>query len=60
METQALRDACISGVAAARREPALCEEARLPVVRDACYMILVVQFAADPEDACTGDPVSAE
>jgi len=70
-ETQALRDACISGVAAARREPALCEEARLPVVRDACYMNLVVQFAADPalcgriankslHDACTGDPVSAE
>jgi hypothetical protein len=70
-ETQALRDACVSGVAIAQRDPDLCEEARLPVMRDACYMNLVVQFAADPtlcgrianktlHDACTADPVSAE
>ena len=47
-ETQALRDACISGVAAANRDPALCQAAILPVMRDACYMTLVVQFDADP------------
>lgn len=47
-ETQALRDACISGVAAANRDPALCKATILPVMRDACYMTLVVQFDADP------------
>lgn len=47
-ETQALRDACISGVAAANRDPALCKATILPVMRDACYMTLVVQFEADP------------
>ena len=47
-ETQALRDACVSGVAIARRDPGLCRQAGLSVIRDSCYMMLVVQFGADP------------
>ena len=46
-ETQALRDACLSGVAIARRDPGSCEPIRVPVFRDSCIMMLVVQFGAD-------------
>ena len=46
-EGQAMRDACLSGVAIARREPAGCEMVESPVIRDSCYMMLVVQFGAD-------------
>ena len=48
-EGQAMRDACLSGVAIARREPAGCEMVESPVIRDSCYMMLVVQFGADPK-----------
>jgi hypothetical protein len=47
-ETQALRDACVSGVAIARRDPDLCEQASLPLIRDSCLMLLVRQHGFDP------------
>lgn len=46
-ETQVLRDACLSGVAIARRDPGLCKPISIPVIRDSCFMTLVVQFGAD-------------
>ena len=47
-QTNAMRAACVSGVAAARRDPALCEQIELTAARDSCYLMLVVQFQADP------------
>ena len=44
-----MRDSCISGVAAATRSPQLCEQVQLNVVRDACFLIQVVEFDAAPE-----------
>ncbi len=43
------RDSCISGVAAATRNPRLCEQVQLDVVRDACFLIQVVELNAAPE-----------
>jgi hypothetical protein len=47
-EAQALRDACVSGVAIARGDPELCEEASLAASRDACILLLVLDHGADP------------
>ena len=47
-QTNAMRAACVSGVAAARRDPALCEHIELTAMRDSCYLTLVVQFQAHP------------
>jgi len=45
--TQALRGACIAGVAVARKAPEVCAEAPLPPLRDACYLMLVTQKNLD-------------
>ena len=47
-ETLTLRDACIAGVAVARRDPEVCGGAELPALRNACYMLLVMDHGADP------------
>jgi hypothetical protein len=66
-ETRALRDACLSDVAAVLEESALCERVLLAGVRDSCYL----EIARTTDDAslcdrigdpglnslCTGDPV---
>lgn len=44
-----MRDSCVSGVAAATRDPLLCDQIQLDVVRDACFLIQVVEFDAAPE-----------
>lgn len=44
-----MRDSCTAGVAAATRAPQLCEQVQLAVVRDACFLIQVVEFDAAPE-----------
>ena len=44
-----MRDSCTSGVAAATRSPRLCEQVQLDVVRDACYLIQVVELNGAPE-----------
>ena len=44
---QALRDSCVAGVAFLREEPGLCAGLALPVVRDACYVKLVLEAGAD-------------
>lgn len=44
-----MRDGCTAGVAAATRTPQLCEQVQLAVVRDACFMVQVVELDAAPE-----------
>ncbi len=44
-----MRDSCVSGVAAATRDPLLCDQIQLDVVRDACFLIQVVELDAAPE-----------
>lgn len=44
-----MRDSCISGVAAATREPRLCDAIQLDFVRNTCFMTQVVQFNASPD-----------
>lgn len=41
-----MRDACTSGVAAAMHAPQLCEQVQLAVMRDACFLIQVVELDA--------------
>lgn len=48
-EGQAMRDACLGGVALATGNPKLCAEAELPALRDACYLTLVLDHGGDPE-----------
>jgi hypothetical protein len=45
----AMRDACVSGVAVATRMPELCGQVQLDVMRDACFLIQVVEHKAAPE-----------
>ena len=49
-EALTLQESCISGVAMARRDPALCDRVTTGEIRDSCYMMLVVQFGASPEN----------
>ena len=49
-ETVALQESCVSGVAMARREPALCDRVTTGEIRDSCYFMLVVRFAASLEN----------
>jgi hypothetical protein len=66
-----MRDGCISGVAAATRTPQLCEQVQLAVVRDACFLIQVVELDAAAElcefisrpavrDICYAPPADAK
>lgn len=47
-----LRDACIVGVAMARREVALCLQIKPSGIRDTCHMMYMLRFGADP-DTCS-------
>lgn len=42
----AMRDACVSGVAVATKMPELCAQVQLDVMRDACFLIQVVEHSA--------------
>jgi hypothetical protein len=55
-ETRALRDACLSDVAAVLEESALCERVLLAGLRDSCY--LEIARATDDASLCNriGDP----
>ncbi|NNE83092.1 MAG: hypothetical protein HKN28_03890, partial [Alphaproteobacteria bacterium] len=66
-----MRDSCTAGVAAAMRAPQLCEQVQLAVVRDACYLIQVVELDAAAElcefisrpavrDICYAPPADAK
>ena len=44
-----MRDACVSGVAAAIRLPQLCDQVQLAFMRDTCFMTQVLQYQAPPE-----------
>lgn len=46
-QQQALRDACVAGVAISARDPEQCAGAEGTELRNACYMMLVVQYGAD-------------
>ena len=43
----AMRDACVSGVARARREPGVCEFVKSETIRDACYLMIVAEHGGD-------------
>jgi len=43
-----MRDSCVSGVAAATRTPQLCEQIKLAFLRDACFLVQVVDLDAPP------------
>lgn len=45
----AMRDACVSGVAVATRMPEICGQVQLDVMRDACFLIQVVEHKAAPD-----------
>lgn len=47
-EGQAMRDACLGGVALVTGNPELCAAAELPALRDACYLTLVLDHGGDP------------
>lgn len=47
-ESQALRGACIAGVAVANSDVSLCDETTHPSLRDSCILMLVTEKGIDP------------